>query len=110
VRRLLDRGVDPNKRYGNNLTALMWAAGFSDGAGVEDMDEILKLLIARGAVLDDRDNRGRTALMIAAATGHLSATELLLSHGADATLRDNGGKSAADLAATEVLRARLAAK
>ena len=66
VRRLLDRGVDPNRRYGNDLTALMWAAGYTEEAGTKDMDEIIKLLIARGAHLDDRDNRGRTALMIAA--------------------------------------------
>lgn len=110
VRRLLDRGVDPNKRYGNDLTALMWAAGYTDEAGVNDMDEILKLLIERGAHVDDIDNRGRTALMIAAATGHTSAAELLLSHGADAALRDKSGKSAGDLAANEALRARLAAK
>ena len=48
----------------------MWAAGYTDEAGTEDMDEILKLLIDRGARLDDSDNRGRTALMIAAALGH----------------------------------------
>jgi uncharacterized protein len=110
VRRLLDRGVDPNKRYGNDLTVLMWAAGYTAEAGVNDMEEILKLLIERGAHVNDSDNRGRTALMIAAATGHTSAAELLLSHGADASLRDKGGKSAGDLAANDVLRARLAAK
>lgn len=110
VRQLLDSHVDPNRRYGNDLTVLMWAAGYADEAGTEDMDEILKLLIDRGARLDDSDNRGRTALMIAAALGHNAVAELLLSRGADASLRDKSGKSAGDLAANEALRARLAAK
>jgi ankyrin repeat protein len=110
VRRLLDSGVDPNKRYGNDLTALMWAAGYTEEAGTQDMDEIIKLLIARGAHLDDRDNRGRTALMIAAAVGHTTAAELLISSGADKAVRDKQGKSAGDLAANDELRARLAAR
>jgi uncharacterized protein len=74
------------------------------------MDEIIKLLIDRGAHLDDRDNRGRTALMIAAAVGHTAAAELLISRGANTAARDKQGKTAGDLAANDELRARLAAK
>ena len=110
VRQLLDSHVDPNRHYGNDLTALMWAAGYADEAGTRDTDEILKLLIDRGARLDDSDNRGRTALMIAAALGHTAVVELLLIRGADTSLRDKSGKSAGDLAANDALRARLAAK
>ncbi len=110
MRQLLARGVDPNARYGNDLTALMWAAGYTEEAGTGDMDEIITLLIDRGAHIDDADNRGRTALMIAAAVGHAAAAELLLSRGANASLRDKSGKSASDLAANDTLRARLAAK
>ena len=33
VRRLLDAGVDARERDGNDLTALMWAAGHEDGVG-----------------------------------------------------------------------------
>ena len=106
VRRLLDSGVDPNRRYGNDLTALMWAAGYTEEAGTKDMDEIIQLLIARGAHLDDRDNRGRTALMIAASVGHTAAAELLIIRGADKDARDKLGKSAGDLAANDELRAR----
>jgi hypothetical protein len=32
VRRLLAAGVDARRAYGNDLTALMWAAGYEDGA------------------------------------------------------------------------------
>ncbi len=88
----------------------MWAAGYTEEAGTADMDEIIKLLIERGARLDDRDNRGRTALMIAAAVGHAAAAELLISRGADTAARDKQGKSAGDLTSNEELRARLATK
>jgi ankyrin repeat protein len=108
VRQLLDSHVNPNRRYGNDLTVLMWASGYADEAGSQDVAEILTLLIDRGARLDERDDRGRTALMIAASLGHNAVAELLLSRGADRSLRDNSGKSAQDLAANDVLRARLA--
>ena len=83
VARLLTAGVDPNARYGNDLTALMWAAGHDDGAGVLDVDGTVTLLLDRGALIDASDNRGRTALMIAAELGHASVVELLLRRGAD---------------------------
>ncbi len=110
VRRLLDNGVDVNRRYGNDLTVLMWAAGYSEEAGTADMDEIIRLLIERGARLDERDDRGRTALMIASAVGHADTAELLISSGADTAARDKLGKSAGDLASSEALRARFATK
>lgn len=104
---LLDHSVDVNTRYGNDLTALMWAAGHEDGAGTSDIADVLRLLIARGARLNDQDNRGRTALMIAASLGHQRAVEVLLAHGADRALRDKSGKSAADLAANDEIRKSL---
>src|SRR5207342_3897815 len=54
VRLLLDHGVDINARYGNDLTVLMWAAGYSDEAGTQDMEKVIKLLLDRGARLDDQ--------------------------------------------------------
>ena len=38
VRRLLDAGVDVNARYGNDLTVLMWAAGYAENAGALDAE------------------------------------------------------------------------
>lgn len=110
VRTLLKAGVDAKAAYGNDLTALMWAAGYADGAGLEDAQNVAKLLIDDGARLDAADNRGRTALMIAAETGHLEMIDLLVKRGANRDLRDKSGKSAADLAANDAVRQRLLAK
>lgn len=110
VRLLLDHGVDVNVKYGNDLTALMWAAGYSAEAGVKDVDQVMTLLIERGARVDDQDNRGRTALMIAAELGHAGAVDLLLAHGADKSLKDKQGKTASDLTSLTALRDKLAGR
>ncbi|MFT6886365.1 MAG: ankyrin repeat protein, partial [Paracoccaceae bacterium] len=52
-------------------------------------------------------DRGRDALMIAAARGHTAMIALLLDHGADLTARDNIGKTAMALAETDAARAAL---
>lgn len=108
VRLLLDHGVDVNQRYGNDLTALMWAAGHTDEAGAADVKETIELLVARGARLDDVDDRGRTALMTAAELGHTTALEALLKARADVSLKDKSGKTAADLATDQAIRTSLA--
>lgn len=105
---LLNHAVDVNARYGNDLTALMWAAGHEDAAGSNDVADVLALLIDHGARINEKDNRGRTALMIAASLGHDKAVDVLLARGADKTLRDSTGKTAADLAANDALRRKLA--
>jgi ankyrin repeat protein len=107
VRMLLERGVDVNTHYGNNLTALMWAAGHADEAGSQDVRDLMSLLIERGARLDDQDDRGRSALMIAAQLGHVAATDVLVEHGANKALKDKSGKTAQDLAAAPDLQAKL---
>ena len=109
VRLLLDHGVDVNARYGHDLTALMWTAGYTAEAGVNDVVKVLTLLVERGARLDDQDDRGRTALMIAAELNHEAAVDLLLGRGADKTLRDKQGKTAGDLTSLTALREKLAA-
>jgi uncharacterized protein len=110
ARLLLDHGIDVNAKYGNDLTALMWAAGHSDEAGVKDVVEVMTLFIDRGARLDERDNRGRTALMIAAELNHAAAVDLLLARGADKSLKDMQGKTAGDLTSLTALREKLAGR
>jgi ankyrin repeat protein len=92
------------------LTALMWAAGYSDEAGVDDVAKVIALLIERGAHIDEQDNRGRTALMIAAELNHVAAVDLLLGSGADKSLRDKQGKTAGDLTSLTALREKLASR
>jgi hypothetical protein len=70
VRALLGHGVDPNARYRNDLTALMWAAGYG-------RDEAVKVLLAAGARTDLRDNRGKTAADIAREAGYPETSKLL---------------------------------
>ena len=50
--------------------ALMWAAGFGQ-------DEVVTLLLARGADRDLRDNRGKSAAAIAEEEGRQSTAALL---------------------------------
>ncbi len=108
VRRLLDAGVDAKRSYGNELTALMWVAGHEDGVGARAAIEVADLLLDHGAPIDAADNRGRTALMIAAELGHSEIVERLVRRGADRNMRDKSGKRAIDFAANDSVRAVLA--
>jgi ankyrin repeat protein len=110
VRRLLDAGVDPGFRYGNALTALMWAAGHEDGVGAPAAQGVVDLLLGRGAQIDAVDDRGRTPLMMAAELGHAEVAAMLIGRGADQAVRDKSGKTALDLAANESVRRMLAAR
>jgi uncharacterized protein len=110
VRRLLDAGVNVNTRYGNDLTLLMWAAGYAEGAGALDAENVVSLVLDRSAEIDARDNRGRSALMTAAELGHSGIVDLLLRRGANRTLKDSQGKSAADLTTDTAIREKLAAQ
>ena len=80
VQVLLARGANINGRGGyRNGTALMQAA-------VSGSDEVVKLLLAKGADPNVRDNMGVTALIYAAARPDESIVKLLLDGGADANI------------------------
>jgi uncharacterized protein len=107
VARLLARNIDVNARYPNDLTLLMWASGPDESTPEIQAIEIVRQLLDAGAQIDDRDARGRTALMIAAEGGRAGIADLLLSRGADPALTDTSGKRAADLTVLTSLRERL---
>jgi len=107
VKRLLAQNIDINAHYRNDLSLLMWASGPDEKAPEAQAIEIVSYLLDAGAHTDDRDDRGRTALMIAAEGGHAEIAGLLLAHGADPSLKDKAGKRAADLTVLSSLRERL---
>jgi ankyrin repeat protein len=107
VKRLLARNIDINARYPNDLTLLMWASGPDEKAPEALAINVVSYLLDAGAHIDDRDDRGRTALMIAAEGGHSEIANLLLARGADPALKDKAGKRAADLTVLSALRERL---
>jgi ankyrin repeat protein len=107
VKRLLARNITINARYPNDLTLLMWASGPDEKAPEAQAIDVVSYLLDAGAHIDDQDNRGRTALMIAAEGGHAGIANLLLARGANASLKDKAGKRAADLTVSSSLRERL---
>jgi ankyrin repeat protein len=109
VKRLLARNIDINARYPHDLTLLMWASGADEKVPETEAIKVVTYLLDAGAHIDDRDVRGRTALMIAAEGGRAEIAALLLGRGADPSLKDKAGKRAADLTALSSLRERLAA-
>jgi ankyrin repeat protein len=107
VKRLLAHDTDVNARYRNDLTLLMWASGPDELVPEPQALKVVSYLLDAGAHVDDRDDRGRTALMIAAEGGHAEIANLLLARGADPSLKDKAGKRAADLTVLSALRERL---
>lgn len=107
LKRLLARNVDVNARYPHDLTLLMWAAGADEKVEQAEVVRLVTYLLDSGAHIDDRDARGRTALMIAAEGGRADVAGLLLARGADPSLQDKAGKRAADLTVVSALRERL---
>ena len=87
-----------NQVLGNDLTALMWAAGYSNDVPTSDGLATVSLLLELGAEVGARDNRGRTALMIAAERGYGEVVERLPAAGAKPGLADRQGKTARVLA------------
>jgi ankyrin repeat protein len=109
VQQLLANNIDVNARYANDLTLLMWASGPDENVPEPQAIEVVSYLLDAGARVDDRDDRGRTALMIAAEGSHAEIASLLLARGADPSLKDKAGKRAADLTVLSSLRERLTA-
>ena len=99
LRALLARGVNPNSRYSEGLTALMLVV-----RGESESPAAVKALIERGAdihakcdcsVCDPRSgSHGCNALMIAAELGHREIVAMLLDKGASVGDKTDQGRTA----------------
>jgi hypothetical protein len=61
----------------------MWAASYEDGVGIRAAKSVVDLLLKAGAEVDAVDDRGRTALMMAADLDHAEVVDMLIRSGAD---------------------------
>ncbi|CAL4943681.1 unnamed protein product [Urochloa decumbens] len=92
VRYLLDKGADPNKQDHDGYAPLHDAAkgGF---------DEIARLLLSGGAIVDISSSEG-TPLHAAAAFGKIGVMQILLEHHADVNKISNSARDCTPLAET----------
>jgi ankyrin repeat protein len=100
IRTLLELGADPN--YGDHagFPSLIAALTCADR---EDMYEILELLLAHGADIQQRGFNDYTPLHWAVAERNIEAAEFLLAHGADPTARTRIDDCATPLEEAEIL-------
>ena len=84
------RGVDVNERDGSGRTPLMLAA---DNEGYVP-DDVMELLLSKGAQIDAQDPNGNTALILAAKAGSMAGIEFLLHKGAAVNLKNSSGETA----------------
>lgn len=94
VEALLAAGADPNAANVAGIAPLVTAVTFDRESTV-----MMERLMDAGAAIDAPDDRGKTALMWAAAYNRPDAVALLLKRGANPTLRDDSGKTAAAMPA-----------
>lgn len=100
IRTLLDLGADPN--YGDHagFPALIAALTCADRA---EMYDILELLLAHGADIQQRGHNDYTPLHWAVAERNIQAIEFLLVHGADPNARTRIDDFATPLEEAEIL-------
>lgn len=89
VREFLGRGVDPESRDRNNLTALIWA-------GRKGHIPVAAELLAHGASINAGDNRGRTALYHAVMYKRYDFVMYLAERNANVNVVDTHGWSPLD--------------
>ena len=100
IRELLELGADPNYEDNAGFPSLIAALSGADRA---DMYEILELLLAFGADVQQRGHNDYTPLHYAAGLEDVRAMELLLAHGADLNARTRIDDRATPLEEMEIL-------
>jgi ankyrin repeat protein len=94
IQYLLEHGASATRPLTNGFTPLIYLARGDKGEHPEKM----RLLLERGAPVNARGPKGRTAMHYAASAGFLNVIVLLLDHGADVTLVDDAGETALNVA------------
>lgn len=94
VGRILDNGGDIEERDGRGQTPLWCAAG----SPLNRRTGNVRLLLAKGADANARDNHGKSVLAIAAQVGNTEVVRMLLAKGADVGSKDQDGYTALDRA------------
>jgi len=103
---LLKHGANPGLPTARGITPLMAAAGNGSARidtrgrhkSQEQSIEAVKLLLAHGMDINQRDNTGQTALHGAAMWGWNDVIGTLVANNVDLTLKDARGRTAADVA------------
>ena len=95
IQLLLKNGANVNHKNHQGLTPLMKAAKLSNG----DAPNIMQHLLDRGATVSARDNKGRTAFMLAFKGGSNKSREFLLNNGVTLETKDSLGDTALIIAA-----------
>jgi ankyrin repeat protein len=93
VAALIDAGAKVNARSKGGLTALHFAARYSE-------PEIAELLISVGAQVNARDPKGATPLHYASQKGSEEMIQVLLSAGADRNAKNKAGETPVQIAKT----------
>lgn len=86
---LIEAGADVNCKGANGETPLMRAASRHR----EERSEMIRTLLDRGAHVQDVNQQGMSALMMAATPGPTESIELLIAAGADINGKDGEGES-----------------
>src|SRR4029079_18644074 len=90
---LLQAGADVNSRNDRLVGGLSFTALYA--AVHKGNKDSVKLLLAQpGIKLDESNDDGDTALMVAAEHGHAEIVEMLLKAGADVSITDEAGETA----------------
>jgi ankyrin repeat protein len=93
VNLLLDRGADPNGKNALNRPHLKGGLLPLGAAAARGYNEMVRLLLEKGALINDAQHDGKTALYQAAWNGKIDTITLLLEHGADINARDHHGET-----------------
>jgi ankyrin repeat protein len=93
-------GSNPEETGQDGMSALHFA-------GYLGADQVIPLLVEKGAPIDLRDKEGRTALHLAAYAGQTSAVAALMDQQADPEIKEStGGMTALHLSTVQMLLAK----